>query len=310
MTLNFINILNLQLTLFSLISIGIISRKKGIINSEGKLILTDLLIYIFLPANIISSFDMKYSSEILIKFVTIFIFACLSQVVTYIFSKILYKQEEERKRKVLRYATITSNAGFIGLPIITGIYGPEGLMYASVALVPQRIMMWSAGLSCFTVSESFYKIVKKVMFHPCIIAVYIGLFLMIFPIKLPYFLNYTIKNVGNCTTSISMILIGAILGEMESIFSIFSKTTFKYTLIRLIIIPFFVFIICKILNLNYLSTGIVVLISGMPAGSTTVILASKYKQDYIFASKLVVLSTILSIITIPLLSYVLDFIKN
>ena len=93
MTLNFINILNLQLTLFSLISIGIISRKKGIINSEGKLILTDLLIYIFLPANIISSFDMKYSSEILIKFVTIFIFACLSQVVTYIFSKILYKQE-------------------------------------------------------------------------------------------------------------------------------------------------------------------------------------------------------------------------
>ena len=75
--------------------------------------------------------------------------------------------------------------------------------------------------------ESFYKIVKKVMFHPCIIAVYIGLFLMIFPIKLPYFLNYTIKNVGNCTTSISMILIGAILGEMESIFSIFSKTTFN-----------------------------------------------------------------------------------
>lgn len=68
MTLNFTNILNLQFILFSLITIGIISRKKGIINSEGKLILTDLLIYVFLPANIVSSFDMKYSNEILIKF--------------------------------------------------------------------------------------------------------------------------------------------------------------------------------------------------------------------------------------------------
>lgn len=309
MALNFSNILNLQFILFSLILIGIFCRKKEIINSNGKSILTDLLIYIFLPANIISSFNMKLSSEIIIKFIMIFIFACLSQVVTFVFSKILFKNEEERKRKVLRYAIITSNSGFIGLPIIGGIYGTEGLMYASVALVPQRIMMWSAGLSCFTVSESFSKIVRKVIFHPCIIAVYIGILLLLFPFKLPYFLDYTIKNVGNCTTSISMILIGAILGEMTSIKSIFSKTIFKYTFIRLIIIPFCVFLICEILKLNYLSTGIVVLISGMPAGSTTVILASKYNQDYIFASKLVVLSTVFSIVTIPLWSYILDLIK-
>lgn len=309
MSLNFSNILNLQFILFSLIGIGTICRKKGIINSEGKSVLTDLLIYIFLPCNIISAFNMKFSHDIIIKFISIFLFACFSQIAAFIFSIILYKNEDERKRKVLRYVTITSNAGFIGLPVIGGIYGAEGLMYASIALIPQRIMMWSAGLSCFTTSESFSKIVKKVASHPCIIAVYIGFIIMLLPSKIPYFLDYTIKNIGNCTTSISMILIGSILGEVTSIKSIFSFTIFKYTIIRLIILPFVVFITCEIFKLNYLSTGVVVLISGMPAGSTSAILASKYNGDYIFASKVVVFSTILSIFTIPLWSYVLELLK-
>ena len=309
MSINFSNILNLQLILFSLIAIGTICRKKNIIKPEGKIILTDLLIYIFLPCNIITSFNMKYSSEILIKFFTIFLFACFSQLISFILSKTLYKKEKEDIKKVLEYATITSNSGFMGLPIIDGIYGVEGLMYASVALVPQRIMMWSAGISCFTKAESPLKIIKKVIFHPCIIAVYIGIFLMIFSIKLPYFLSHTIKNVGDCTTSISMILIGIILGEIKSAKSIISPILLKYTFIRLIVIPFLVFMICKTLNLNYLSTGIVVLISGMPAGSTTAILASKYNGDYIFGSKAIVFSTLMSIITIPLWSYFLDLLK-
>ncbi len=123
--------------------------------------------------------------------------------------------------------------------------------------------------------------------------------LMISPFKLPSPLEYTIRTVGNCTLSISMILIGTMLGELKDIKSIFTFILFKYAVIRLVIIPLLALVICKVGNIGYLSTGVIVLLSGMPAGSTTAILASKYNGDYIFASQAIVFSTIMSILTIP-----------
>ena len=98
-------------------------------------------------------------------------------------------------------------------------------MYGSVCLIPQRIVMWSAGISCFTSSGSKKEIFKRVALHPCIIAVYVGLILMFFQIPLPVFLDKTLRSVGGCTTSISMILIGSILGEIKDIKSVISKNS-------------------------------------------------------------------------------------
>lgn len=291
-----------------LIAVGTIARKKNIITKEGKGVLTDLLIYIFLPANIISSFNMKFTFNIFIKFTLVLFFACLAQLVCLIYSKTLYNKEENRKRKVLQYATICSNAAFLGLPIIEGIYGMEAVMYASIAMVPQRIVMWSSGLSCFTEAESPMKVFKRVALHPCIIAVYIGILYMISPLRFPEPLEYTIKTIGNCTLSVSMMLIGTMLGEITDIKSIFSWLLGKFTMIRLILIPLSALVICKIFGLDYMGTGVVVLLSGMPAGTTTAILASKYDGDYIFASKVIVFSTVMSIITISIWSIVLRYI--
>lgn len=300
-------ILNLQCILFILIAIGTIASKKGIIKPENKGVLTDLLIYIFLPANIISSFNMKFTLEVFIKFMLVLLFACLTQGICMLFSRVMYNSVEERKRKVLQYATICSNAAFLGLPIVESIYGAEGVMYASIAMVPQRIVMWSSGISCFTKAESLMKVFKRVALHPCIIAVYIGILYMLSPIKFPAPIEYTIKSVGNCTLSISMILIGTMLGEIDDVKSIFSWLLVKYTIIRLFLIPLGAVTICYLFGLDYMGTGVVVLLSGMPAGSTTAILAAKFDGDYIFASKVVVFSTVMSVISISLWSLILPY---
>ena len=300
-------ILNLQCILFILIAIGTITSKHGIIKPENKGVLTDLLIYIFLPANIISSFNMKFNLEIFIKFLLVLHFACLAQVICLFYSKTLYNNVEERKKKVLQYATVCSNAAFLGLPIIESIYGVEGVMYASVAMIPQRIVIWSAGISCFTKAESPMKVFKRVALHPCIIAVYIGLIYMVLPIKFPTPIEYTIKTIGNCTLSVSMILIGTMLGEIDNLSSIFSWLLVKYTMIRLFLIPLSALVVCYIFGLDYMSTGIVVLLSGMPAGSTTAILAAKFDGDYIFASKVVIFSTVMSVISISIWSLFLPY---
>ncbi len=139
------------------------------------------------------------------------------------------------------------------------------------------------------------------MTHPCIIAVFIGFFLMLTQIKLPGFMLKTLSGIGSSNTAISMIVIGSILAEIH-VKEILDKDLFYYSAIRLIAIPAFVLVILKLFGVDSLVTGVIVLLSAMPAGSTTVMLADKYGGNSRFASSCVFLSTVLSLITIPLAS--------
>lgn len=297
-------LLNLQGMLFLLVAAGVVLRKKGILPEGAKAILTDLVIYLILPCNIINSFFIEFNLEILKGFAVILTIASLIQIGCLMFAKVFYNREPESRKKVLQYGTVCSNAGFMGNPIAEGVYGAEGLMYASIFLIPQRIVMWSAGVSYFTESPDRKTVVKKVLTHPCIIAVYIGLVLMITRLPLPAFLQNTIRSVGGCTTTVSMVLIGAILAEVEP-GSILDWGIIKYAAIRLFLLPLLVYVSCRAFHVKPLLAGVSVLLTGMPAGSTTAILASKYDGDYIFATKCVVVTTLLSLVTIPLWCMVL-----
>ena len=297
-------LLNLQGMLFLLVAAGVVLRKMGILPEGAKNILTDLVIYLILPCNIINSFFIEFNFDILKGFAIILTIASLIQVGCLILAKILYNREPEGRKKVLQYGTVCSNAGFMGNPIAEGVYGAEGLMYASIFLIPQRIVMWSAGVSYFTESPDRKTVVKKVLTHPCIIAVYIGLILMITRLPLPVFLQNTIRSIGGCTTTISMVLIGAILAEVEP-GSILDRGIVKYALIRLFLLPLLVYLSCRVFHVTPFLSGVSVLLTGMPAGSTTAILAAKYDGDYIFATKCVVVTTLLSLVTIPLWCMVL-----
>ncbi len=116
---------------------------------------------------------------------------------------------------------------------------------------------------------------------------------------MPEFLENTIRGVGGCTTTVSMVLIGTILAEVK-LKSMLDWGIVKYTVIRLFLIPFMVFIACRLFSVDKVLSGVSILLAGMPAGSTTAILAAKYNGDYIFATKCVVVTTLLSLLTIPL----------
>ena len=305
--MNFSNLINLQLMMFLLVVIGVVLKKRNIITDEGKHVLTDIVICVILPCNVINSFNIEFSKEVLINGIVILLVSCVLQFVCTFLSATLYNRVNKERRTVLQYATVCSNAGFLGNPVAEGIYGSMGLLYASIYLIPQRIVMWSAGISYFTESTSRKDLIKKVVTHPCIIAVGIGLSIMIFQIKLPGFLSDTIRSISGCTTAMSMILIGSILAEVD-IKDMTSKTMWAFSALRLIIIPLIVFVGCIVTNVHSLVTGVSVVLAGMPAGSTTAILASKYGGDAEFASKCVVLTTILSMLAIPMWCMILSFV--
>ena len=291
--------LELQITMFALIIVGLIIRKKGIVTKTGQKELTALVINLILPCNILKAFSAEGSNELAGKFWMILLISLLIQIGSVLLGRITFPRQERPRRACLQYAIICSNAGFLGNPIAEGLYGTAGLAMASIYLLPLRIMMWSEGVAIFTEAPDKKSLVKKVATHPCIIACAIGLVLMVTGYQIPGFLGKTVGYISSCNTGISMLVIGMILAEADPK-ALMDKTIFQYALIRLLLIPALVFIPCRLLVHDSMVVGLSVILAGMPAGATTTILASNYDGDEEFAVKLVVLSTALSIITIPL----------
>jgi len=299
------NLLHLQLMLFLLIGTGYALRKWKLITDEGQKTLTNLLIHLILPCNIIYSFLSNADGSLLKAGAAVFLLSLANQAAMYFLGDICYPRASKEEKAVLRYGTICSNAGFMGNPLMEGLYGSQGLLYASIYLIPQRIAMFSVGLACFTV-EKGKNMVRKILLHPCIVAVMVGIAGMFLPFTLPKFLTETIHSIGSCNTAISMIVIGSILAEVE-IRSVFSGLNFYYCLQRLLLIPGLMLLVCYLLHTEPMVAAACVILSGMPAGSTTAILAAQYGADERLAVRMVFLSTLLSMLTIPVWCLAVEF---
>ena len=297
--MDFTGLFEMQGMLFTIMILGYIFRKAGMISDEGKSLLTDLVLYVTLPASIIKSFQIEFNHQILVSCIVVIVVAAGIQVGAWLLGMILYPGFPDERTKVLQYATICSNAGILGNPIAEGIFGSMGLLYASIYTIPQRTFMWSIGLTYFTQAPDMKTLIKKVSTHPCIVSVVIGMLIMVFQIPVQGFLSLTIKNIAGGNTFLAMSLVGTILAEVP-FRSLPEKDTVYYSFIRLFFIPFLVYLACHFAQVDSLVTGVSVVLSGMPSASVTAVLAAKYGKDEVFATKCVVLSTLLSMVTVPL----------
>ena len=297
-------LISLQLRMFLVMLVGLFFRKKNIISQEGKKNLTDLVIYLILPCNIVKSFMITFDRNTLRNFGLILVISVIIQVFCAILARVLYRRVKQEHKPILMYATVASNSGFLGNPVAEGVFGSMGLALASVYLIPQRIVMWSAGVSYFTRGSNRKEIVKRVITHPCIIAVFVGMGMMLSQISLPPFLEAALKDIGNCNTAMSMLVIGTILADVKPR-EMLDYSILLFSGLRLILIPLAVYGGCLLFQIDPLVTGVSVLLAAMPAASTTAILAAKYNGDAVYAGKCVVLSTVLSLAATPIWSMIL-----
>jgi predicted permease len=295
---SFGSVLQLQVIIFLLMGIGIVLRRCGVVDDKGRACLTDLLIDLILPCNIIHAFMIEFNMDILHQTFVVLLIALGIQLLSWGLGKVLYRRVSPGRRGAMQYATMCSNAGFMGNPIVEEIYGSQGLLYASIYLIPLRFFMWTAGISCFT-QMKLKDAVKKLAVHPCILAVWVGFFLMGTGLALPGALTKTINYLSACNLPVSILVIGTILAEVDPR-TLADGQALGFCAVRLLLLPAAVLALCAALHLDATVTGVCVVLTCMPAGSTTAILAEKYGGDAAYASKLVLMSTILSLFSIPL----------
>ena len=246
---------------------GLVIRQIGIVTNEGRKCLTDLILYVILPCNIVRAFVNETDSVAGIGSALglVLLISVLIQILCTIIGYVCYRMMNEGEKQVFQYATVCSNAGFMGNPLTEAVFGDMGLLYASIYLIPQRIVMWTAGVSYFNRGSNRKGLLKKVLVHPCMIAVYNGLFLMLTGIPLPGFMDKTVSALSSCTTAMTMVYIGTILSDVDWKTIVTGKQLY-FSVMRLVIIPLIVWLPCRFLHVDPLITGVSVFLAAMPAG--------------------------------------------
>lgn len=297
---SFFKMVDVQTVLFIYIAVGFGCRKAGIFNDVARDKLTDFVVFVTLPCMIFESFNMAFSLESLKQGALALLIAVGMSCVALLLGKVLYNRFPYEEKSILQYGTLVSNSGFAGLPVVSGAYGDEGLFLGSLFIIPTRILMWSAGISLFTRADA-KQAVKKVLLNPGIIAVEVGLVRMLFQIPLPHFVDTAVDNLGGCTSPMAMALVGAILVDVP-LKTVFDLKSFYLVAVRQFLLPGICLAALRLLHVDPLTIGVSVVITGMPIGSTTAILAQKYVADAKFASKCVFISTLTSLVTVLILT--------
>ena len=297
---SFFKMVDVQTVLFIYMAVGFFCRKRGIFNDVARDKLTDFVVLVTLPCMIFESFHMAFSLETLKQGAASVAIALVMACVALLLGKVLYNRFPYEEKSILQYGTLVSNSGFAGLPVVSGAYGDQGLFLGSLFIIPTRILMWSAGISLFTRADA-KQAVKKVLLNPGIIAVEVGLVRMVLQLPLPHFVDTAVDNLGACTSPMAMALVGAILADVP-LKTVFDPKSFYLVAVRQFLLPGICLAALKLLQVDPLTIGVSVALTGMPIGSTTAILAQKYGADAQFASKCVFISTLTSLVTVPILT--------
>ena len=204
--------LNLMGSTFLLLGTGFYLKKTGKMNEQGKSILINLLIYAVIPCNIIKSFSFGWSYNVNATLVMILSLAVFVELFCLIFMMFAYKKLGD-KEIIYQYSTICPNV-FMGNPFVEGLFGGIGMSYASIYLIPQRIVTWTIGISLFQSKEK-ENVWIKVGLHPCMCATYVGLLIMLCRLSIPEILSGYIASVSACCTPITLIYVGMVLADIH-----------------------------------------------------------------------------------------------
>lgn len=294
-----IKMFNLQMVLIVYLAVGMLANKKQIITEENVKKFVDIVLRLLMPCMVFQSFNRELTMDLLRQASVLLLVAFGIGMVSIVIGKVLYRKYPFERRSIMQYATLVNNAGFAGLPMTEGMYGDLGLFYASIAIIPNRIYMWSAGISFFT-DATLKQRIKNVVLNPNIIAVVLGLGRALLGIELPGFLDKALNSMGNIVSPLSMIVVGAILADIDWK-TVFDKEVLLVSLVRLVLLPILTGGLLHFLPLEDTAAGVSLILTSMPAGTTTALMAAQYGADAKFGSKCVFVTTILSLITVPLL---------
>ena len=295
------------LIMFLLAAVGYICFRTKKITMEGCRTISNILIYLSLPCVIINSFLVEFSAEKLMGLIYSSLAAALVMIVSIVVSRVFFSKDA-----ILCFASSFSNPGFFGIPLIVATLSDGAVFYVAAFIAFVNLLQWSYGVALLTTDVSaakekgsrkkFLPSPKRLFTAPFMIATIIGLFFFLTGIPMPNLIYKGIQYISGLNTPLAMFTIGIYLAQTNPAKMFKKSKLYLLSAVRLLIIPLVSMLVLFFLPEEFSEMKMALLIvAACPTGSNVAVYAQLYDSDYSYAVETVIISTLLSIVSIPLI---------
>lgn len=296
-----------------IILIAYIVRRTNNVSHNLQKDLSYLLTDVTTPCLVITSMAVEFTDEKIIQARDAFIVSNLIFIISFvaIFIFLKFYKIKEPNRSQMMVGGILTNLGFLGFPLIQAMFGADGLYVASIVNMVSNYFTYTLGLALIKRnSEKQGKLKARDFLNNTNIATIVGLVILFTGFKIPEIPYKVLVNVGDITGILSMIIIGLMLGEIKVRDIFKEKHAYVMSVYRLILFPLFLILLVKLspIQINMFVEKICVILFAMPVATITGIFSTSYDVDPPFATKIVMMSTMFCIISLPIILFVYNMI--
>ncbi|MBO5527545.1 MAG: AEC family transporter [Erysipelotrichaceae bacterium] len=292
--------------MFVLMAIGFVAYRKQILSNQGTKDIGKLLLNVAIPMIVISNFCVEKTAEKTAELFESALLSFLCMALSVAFAYLAY----HKKDQIAEFSAAFSNAGFIGIPLVQAIFGSGAVFYISVMIVLINVLQWTYGVYTITDDKSVMDF-KKIMKNPLILSVGIGIVIYFLNIRLPKIAMDIISSISAINTPLAMIVSGVYLAQSDLLNAMRKKDAWLLSLSRLIVIPLIVMLVFRFLPFGSNAMKLSILLAGAcPVGSNVAVFAQQYDKDYRKGVEYVCVSTLLSILALPLVIFVANLLFN
>lgn len=283
------------LVMLAMMSIGVVLFKLGQLDEKGVGQLSNLALYVATPCVVIRALAIPFDAEKISTGVLVMLFFLIIFAVSVVIGRFGCGKAD----RVGTFAVVFSNSGFVGIPLIQGILGEEYVFYVTMTMVVGTITFWTYGVLLMSGDKNEVS-VKKILTNPNLIAVVVGMILFFTIDELPYVILQTLNGMANMNTGLGMVILGATLGASNVGLMVTDTRLYKAIALRLVVVPLVCIPILLLMPVPFEVRMVMMIIAAAPAASATSMLALKYGADYSYGTGLSIGTTIVSMLTMPL----------
>ena len=279
-----------------LMAVGIYLSRKGFLSPQGTKDLGAILLRIIIPCVIVKSYITTYSRERLLELALSAGLALVAFILAMGIAYLVYG----KRRRIENFASAFCNAGFIGIPLAQAVIGDEGVFYMAASVALLNLFQWTYGVYIMTDRRDSIS-AKAIAKNPVVIAIVIGIALFLSRLPVPGIVTSTLSYIAGMNTPVAMILMGTYMAKLPWR-KLLDKRAYGCVLLRLVVIPAVVLAVFWALPITNQNVALAAyLAAATPVGANICVFAQQYDCDYEFSVVTVCLSTVLSIVTVPLM---------
>lgn len=295
-------VLNQVAAMFIIMAVGFALVKLGKLKKDGAAQINKIVLNIVIPCVIVDAFTTSFRHDMLGELALSFLLAIIIHLAGIIITKLFFNRtKRDDDRTILRMASIYSNCGFMGLPIISAVLGGEGVIYGSIYIVIFNAFVWTHGIC--TLKGGKTGISLKALFNPGIIGITVSLLIIFLKLNLPNFAVNALSMLADLNTPLAMLITGAYLAYGHPLKAFGDGRLYLVSFLKLLVMPAVLIGVAVLLKADITLIRALAISAGTPTASIVVLFSAEYGKNSSLAGGVIAVTTLLSVLTLPIIVY-------